>query len=200
MGRAEAVDNPTGDRRVRRTRALLRQALIDLIEERGYDRTTVQDILDRADVGRSTFYTHYPTKDQLLLSGLDELRQDLERARDSSDREDRPALIAPLRPVFDHVQGHGREFGTKLGDRATALTHRAGCRMFAEILATHLRDLVTVDDEDEFDLMVTFLVDGLIGVVTRWLDAHPHLSAEQVYDLYERIATRGLEPVLADVR
>ncbi|MBO0803611.1 MAG: TetR/AcrR family transcriptional regulator [Nocardiopsaceae bacterium] len=58
---------PGTDRRVRRTRALLHQALIELILEKGYGRITVQDILDRADVGRSTFYSHYRDKDALLL-------------------------------------------------------------------------------------------------------------------------------------
>lgn len=55
------------DRRVRRTRGLLHQALIELMLERDYTRISVRDILDRADVGRSTFYAHYRDKDDLLL-------------------------------------------------------------------------------------------------------------------------------------
>ena len=47
------------DRRVRRTRTLLLTALLDLIVEKGYDEVTVQEIVDRANVGRSTFYTHF---------------------------------------------------------------------------------------------------------------------------------------------
>lgn len=50
------------DRRVRRTRELLWRSLVGLILERGYDKVSVQDILDRADIGRSTFYAHYQTK------------------------------------------------------------------------------------------------------------------------------------------
>ncbi|MGH3588668.1 MAG: TetR/AcrR family transcriptional regulator, partial [Pseudonocardia sp.] len=60
---------------MRRTRALLHRALIDLIVAKGYGRVTVQDILDHADVGRSTFYSHYNSKDDLLVeSGSDHLR------------------------------------------------------------------------------------------------------------------------------
>ncbi|MEM6707029.1 MAG: TetR/AcrR family transcriptional regulator, partial [Acidobacteriota bacterium] len=58
---------PKPDRRVTRTKRLLRQALMELVREKDYARITVQDILDRADVGRSTFYTHYRDKDDLLL-------------------------------------------------------------------------------------------------------------------------------------
>src|SRR3974377_1993543 len=56
------------DRRVERTRELLQKALMELISERGYDAITIQDIVDRAKVGRTTFYLHYNNKDELFLS------------------------------------------------------------------------------------------------------------------------------------
>ena len=62
-----------GDRRVQRTRKLLQDALIDLVAEKGYVAVTIQEILDRANVGRSTFYAHFQDKDQLLHSILDRL-------------------------------------------------------------------------------------------------------------------------------
>lgn len=55
------------DRRVQRTKRLLQGALVELIKEKGYDNLTVQDITDRADVGRTTFYLHYQSKEDLLL-------------------------------------------------------------------------------------------------------------------------------------
>ena len=59
------------DRRVRRTQKSLHQALIALLLEKNYDTITVQEVLDRADVGRSTFYAHFQSKDELLMSGMD---------------------------------------------------------------------------------------------------------------------------------
>lgn len=56
------------DRRVERTRELLQKALTELIVERGYDAITIQDIVDRANVGRTTFYLHYSSKDELFMS------------------------------------------------------------------------------------------------------------------------------------
>lgn len=56
------------DRRAQRTRELLRKALIDLIHECRYDAITIQDIVDRANVGRTTFYLHYTGKDDLFMS------------------------------------------------------------------------------------------------------------------------------------
>jgi AcrR family transcriptional regulator len=59
------------DRRVRRTRKLLHDAFIALIIEKCYEKTTIQDILDRADVGRPTFYVHYRDKESLLTANFD---------------------------------------------------------------------------------------------------------------------------------
>ncbi len=56
------------DRRVERTRELLQKALVELIAQRGYDAITVQDIAERANVGRTTFYLHYTGKDELFMS------------------------------------------------------------------------------------------------------------------------------------
>src|SRR5258708_7426381 len=56
------------DRRVERTRERLQKSLIDLMSERGYDAITIQDIVDRADLARTTFYVHYTSKDDLFVS------------------------------------------------------------------------------------------------------------------------------------
>src|SRR5262245_63862683 len=56
------------DRRVQRTRELLQKALIELISECSYDAIAIQDIVERANVGRTTFYLHYSSKDDLFMS------------------------------------------------------------------------------------------------------------------------------------
>src|SRR5260370_8493518 len=61
------------DRRIQRTRRLLRDALFTLIVERGYEMITVEEITERANVGRATFYAHYKDKEDLLLSSLEEI-------------------------------------------------------------------------------------------------------------------------------
>src|SRR5664279_2433284 len=61
------------DRRIERTRQLLSKALMDLIVERGYESITIQDITDRANVSRTTFYLHFKDKDELLFASMEKI-------------------------------------------------------------------------------------------------------------------------------
>jgi AcrR family transcriptional regulator len=67
------------DRRVQKTRQLMQQAIMELIVEKGFDSIKVQDILDKANVGRSTFYAHYQDKAGLLHSCFEEVNKLMEQ-------------------------------------------------------------------------------------------------------------------------
>ena len=89
------------DRRVRRTRDALGGALMKLMHEKPFRDIKVQHVLDRAGVGRSTFYTHFRDKDDLFLSDADEFFEGmstlLSRSRENSNR------VAPVREMFAHL-------------------------------------------------------------------------------------------------
>jgi AcrR family transcriptional regulator len=180
------------DRRVRRTRGRLHTALIELILERGYDQITVQDILDRADVGRSTFYHHYQGKDQLLLSGMDELETALTTRPAGTPVSSSTSLMAPLWPLFEHAATNHRLYRSLLGSRATTLALRAGRKLVTEVLTRHLRAELAIEDGDQIDMAVAFLINGLLGLITWWLDTQPRLTAEQVFAQFDGLATEGL--------
>ena len=93
------------DRRVRRTQEALIFALIHLVLEKRYDAITIQDLLDRADVGRSTFYSHFRGKDDLLLKSWERLLEALDREMDQRREvsESGPRRVAPVRELFHHV-------------------------------------------------------------------------------------------------
>ena len=89
------------DARVRKTRDALGDALVALMQERRFESITVQDVLDRANVGRSTFYSHYSDKDDLLMSDADEFFEamslSLSAHGDTSER------VFPVREFFNHL-------------------------------------------------------------------------------------------------
>ncbi|MCP3935528.1 MAG: TetR family transcriptional regulator [Actinomycetia bacterium] len=111
------------DRRVRRTRDRLHVALMELFQEKPYDKITVSDLIDRADVGRSTFYAHYDTKDDLLLSGLEHLTADIERFM--SDEPDSHGALLPSLGIFHHIADNHRMFKALFGSHSIDFVHRA---------------------------------------------------------------------------
>src|SRR6202140_3209752 len=101
MSRKTAASTPKIDRRVRRTRDALGDALITLMQEKPFETITVQQVLDRAGIGRSTFYAHYRDKNDLFLSDLEDFLGSMStlllRQREASNR------VAPVRELFAHV-------------------------------------------------------------------------------------------------
>jgi AcrR family transcriptional regulator len=161
-----------GDRRVRRTRAALRAALVELIVERGYERITVRDVLDRADIGRSTFYAHYRDKDALFASCFEDLREDLVREMDllGGGPDGRPGdPVKPLSLIFEHALRHAQVY------RAVGTAHLHP--MIFEVMRYHL----CTHDELRLpvDVAAEYHASALVGTLGWWVRAgFPHEPAE----------------------
>src|ERR1044071_454986 len=95
-----ASDKKT-DARVRRTRDALGDALVALMHEKPFETITVQDVLDRAKVGRSTFYSHYSDKDDLLMSDAEEFFESVSLIL--SARGDKSDRVFPVKEFFGHI-------------------------------------------------------------------------------------------------
>jgi AcrR family transcriptional regulator len=188
------------DRRVRRTRQLLREALVSLILEKGYDRVTVQDILERADVGRSTFYAHYRDKEDLLRSGFADLRHELAGSAvpaSPSDRASRP--LDPLRGVLDHVLEHRHLYGALSRKGGLELVFRFLREVATDVVRERLR-AATGDrwaDDARHEAAVQFTARAFIGTVTWWLEDDVPFSPDELFDVFVRLATDGTKRFLA---
>lgn len=179
------------DRRVRRTRELLGEALVALILEKGYETVTVQDVLDKADVGRSTFYAHYRNKDELLLGAFDEMRASLE-AHGEGDGEDFSLGL------FRHAQSYRRLYRAMVGKRSgnlfldrlrEHLGERARERLGAEMLEAP-------DDAVPLEVAVEYFVSSLLGLLIWWLDHDLPYPPERMNAMFEELTTPGLRAAL----
>jgi AcrR family transcriptional regulator len=154
------------DRRVRRTRRALQQALVALVADRGYDRITVQDVLDRADVGRSTFYAHFRDKDALFVSCFDDLRDGLRRELDTMEGHPLPA--DPTRPVgviFEHADAN-REIYRAIGNRPGG---NVATRHLHDVLTDLLRGhLGAVGTSLPVEVVAEYHASALLGVLVWW--------------------------------
>jgi AcrR family transcriptional regulator len=106
------------DRRVRRTRHMLSQALLSLIQEEAYEAITIQAITDRADLNRATFYLHYGSKEELLIASLEAMFDELVSTFDEAT-VDRPIWGSKTAELltFQHVAEHAALYKVLLGER-----------------------------------------------------------------------------------
>ncbi|MDP2313692.1 MAG: TetR/AcrR family transcriptional regulator [Pseudomonadota bacterium] len=158
----------TPDRRVQRTRRTLREALLLLTYEKGWEQTSVQDICARADVGRSTFYAHFADKEELLTSGFDDLRSALRAQVGQGDEALRPPL-AYANALLEHLDQNRRLHRALLGERTALVVQKHFRRLLLEFVAEDLAPLVP--DVRRRDLAVRYVAGGLYELLIWWVDA-----------------------------
>ncbi len=168
------------DWRVQRTRDLLHQALIALISERGYAALTVQDIADRAKVGRTTFYLHYHSKDELFMSCHEAI---VNTFHEPDGPLSRTALLAPDAPAGMLVAyRHLAEVGASLapifqGQESLLLVRRIRDRSAAVLEASVRAAFDAADSRIPLDLLTTSLAGAQIALLQWWLEQRrPHTT------------------------
>lgn len=185
--------NRSTDRRVQRTRRALREALMALMIERGWDEISVQDICEQADIGRSTFYMHFSGKEKLLISGFDDLHREL-RARQAEvdHRGAGPLLFA--RGLIEHAYENQRAFRAVVGKRSGHVVQR----QFRELVVGMVKEDLAALAPSGWQLAATvhYVAGAFVELLTWWLSTRP---AHQPDDL-ERFFHRLTIPVIGQLR
>ena len=183
----------TEDRRVRKTRALLQGALVSLIAEKGHEAVTVQDIIDRANVGRSTFYAHFRDKEDLLRAGLGEFRASLvAQGTGSSDR-----LLGFSLGVFEHAYDHRHVYKAMAGRQGAAIVFREMQRMFTEVVRSDLKAVAPrAARQVNFDLVVEYVVGALLATITWWLDHNARQTPAEIAAMFRQLTLPGIKAAL----
>ncbi|MEP6895919.1 MAG: TetR/AcrR family transcriptional regulator, partial [Chloroflexota bacterium] len=171
------------DRRIQRTRQLLQDALMALILEKGFDSVTVQDVIDRANVGRSTFYAHFQDKEDLLLSGFEHLRTEFEQHLTSESMTNDSPWELTL-SMFKHAQSQRPLYKALAGKQGgnAALSHIQKF-LFAYLrtrLNDHLKQAVSKrKNAIPTEILAQFIFSSFISLLVWWLDNDAPYSAEQ---------------------
>ncbi len=179
------------DRRSQRTHRLVISAMLELMAEKSYDAITVQDLLDRANIGRSTFYSHYFDKEDVLASLAEQM---LEMLSQQFSQRNAGQGIIPSLELFQHalqnqqhframLRGHAREV---LWDAAQASLSRTIEQTLAATLATKRSPSVPLT------VMSQYLAGAFLNLLKWWLEAEMPYSPAQMDEMFQQLALPGV--------
>src|SRR3984893_2109714 len=181
------------DQRIRRTHERLGSALLALILERPIDDVTVQDVLDRASVGRSTFYLHYRDKDDLLLSQLEMFLETMSTAL--SVRKEQSHRVVPVAELFAHI-GNQNKIYRALAD-AGRLNDFFDLAQgyFARGIERRLRESNRIPKlpRREMAARAVALSGSLLSLLRWWLDRGEKEPPADMDKLFHQIVWNGLQ-------
>lgn len=180
----------TVDRRITRSKKALRDALIALMEECGFDNITVNDLCARADLNRGTFYNHYQDKDDLLESFEDEVMVDLERFQDKMRNLSLKEILAyqlrkkPLPflvELFDYLRAEGDFLHAVLGPGGdVGFGPRLRDMVCGNLIQSILHERYRNSPTPFVNYYIAFFASAYLGVITRWIETGMQESSEEM--------------------
>lgn len=188
---------PKLDRRKRRSRQLLAQALHDLILEKPYDTITIQDITDQADLNRGTFYLHYTSKEKLLMASLEAQFDDLVQ-RIEAKQEGTPSWqnAEAVRIIFDYAAENAPLFKVLLGQQGQGHVMYRILNYIAEQDELEMRTAFPQDNSPiPIAILARHQAGSLFSLVTWWLENDMPYSSTYMAETLTTLCIGGLETI-----
>ena len=190
------MENKKPDRRSNRTRKSLRDALIELILENHYDDITVQDILDRADVGRSTFYAHYRDKEDLFRGDWERFLDFLiEHINFENLNEGR---FVPIKEVFQHLADFHPLYRALVKSRKSEQLFKTGQHHLAKGIENKLT-ISLVNEQPTFvpiAILSNYLANEILSHLRWWLEQNMPHAPERMDMIFHQLVTPGFQAAL----
>lgn len=188
------------DRRVQRTRKLLREALMDLILEVGYDTISIQDITDKANLGRATFYLHFKDKDDLLLDVIDQMMSDfIEQVPQISTAQWRLEDIKAIEKLFDFAADHYDLYRILIIGSGGITASRQLHQRIAEIIEAAIR--AELDETGTESLipphfLANHFAGDLLATIYWWLDNDLPYDVSQMAEMFQMVNLKDRETLM----
>lgn len=184
------------DRRVKRTIRVLREALMALMMEKGYEAISVQDIIDRADVGRSTFYAHFYDKEQLLINNIHVLKQHLGQG---STMPQVQQLNNSFRFRFSygmlqHVKQNVGLYQATIGKNKGTIVLLHFKKMIIELADAEISERYLFENLPKH-IVLHYIVDTFFVLLEWWVEQNPSNIAEEIDDQFHRLVFNGINGI-----
>ena len=193
---SKIMRNKKSDRRSNRTRQSLRNALMELVLEKHYDDITVQDILDRADVGRSTFYTHYRDKEDLFRGDWEKFLNfliqniDFENIKKSS--------FVPIKGLFQHLIDFHPFYRALVKSRKSEQLFRSGQNHLAKGIENRL--MLSLNNKQPalipIPILSNYLANEIFTLLRWWLDQNMPYTPERMDEIFHQLIAPSFRDTL----
>ena len=180
------------DARSRRTRMLLGDTFLRLILEQPIEDITVQDVLNRAGVGRSTFYLHFRDKNDLLLSQLERFLEHMSTVLIVNG--EKSLRVAPVAEMFDHLEQQRKLYCILRDAGRLADFWDLAQDYFARGIEQRLIDSGRLSklSKSELAARANALAGSLLSLLRWWMDHTERESAAKTDEMFHRMVWNGL--------
>ncbi len=181
------------DRRVKYTKKVLKESLVELLETKSIDNITIKEICENADVNRSTFYTHYYNQYDLLhqienevLSGINEHLKNY-YFKDNKNLES----YETLKGIFDYVIENSKVCKVLLGENGILELQKKILMIVQEQIVRRWQKEASLNNETA-EYLLLFSVNGSIGIVQKWIQSGMKKSASEIAQMILNLTSKGL--------
>lgn len=180
------------DRRIEKTKKALKEALVNLVQDQSFESISIQEILDKANVGRSTFYIHYQNKYELLHDCFQDFSKLLEASNQSSQRGTRGDFLLDL---FRFIEKNRALVKAFLGKDGIAMLNQPIVDFVHDQMKLSLSKMFISNNKTAVptDLAAHCFTCELIGTLRWWLYSGTGCSADEINGYFQRIAFGGLK-------
>jgi AcrR family transcriptional regulator len=179
-----------GDQRSRRTRDRLSWSLIELVQEKGFDETTVQDIAARAEVGRSTFYAHFSDKDDVFLQHFTAFMRSL--GENLVWEAGTNAYRLPVQGFYQHVQQMRPLYAALAKSRKLESTFRLGRIVLAESIGQRLARDGRATAGVPAAIIASFVAGTFLDLLLWWMGRRNPYRPQRMDEYFHRLVMPGM--------
>ena len=180
------------DRRIQRTRKLLRDSMLELILDRGYDDISIQDVTDHANLGRATFYLHYREKDDLFRDLLINMANEFLATLPKQDKKNDQVLnVKKLEMLFSYVEDRFDFYRIINMGRSAILTSA----IVADLIKDNFRVFSSTEIEVyenvtglPFDFLLSYNASTLKSTLFWWLENDMPYTAAEMADMFAKVS------------
>jgi AcrR family transcriptional regulator len=177
-----AMNNRNQDRRSQRTRQLLSAAFVQLMREKGYSAITVSDLIERANIGRSTFYSHYRDKDDLFVHELDRVIAVLSSGVQNQDE----MPFFPSLGLFRHVREQYELYKALVWTPGIDLLIKHLQKSLSQRIEQGLQKNETNSDIP-LPILANFISSSFLTLLKWWLENKMIYSAEEMDAMFRKL-------------